>query len=140
MFAPAKGLLARAVFVIGKDDIVKHVEYVASVGQEPNYDAALAAAKSAGLSPFARGLSSQDAETNGSRRSCARNVPVSLGRPDLDRPTRPRPTKLLATPGAQIAIDHGSRNLQLMTKNMLREAPSGPSALRASSGETRGSA
>jgi len=47
IFAPAKGLLARAVFVIGKDDIVKHVEYVASVGSEPNYDAALAAAKAA---------------------------------------------------------------------------------------------
>ncbi len=45
VFVPAKGLLARAVFVIGKDDIVKHAEYVADVGQEPNYDAALAAAK-----------------------------------------------------------------------------------------------
>jgi thiol peroxidase len=47
VFAPAKGLLARAVFVIGKDDIVKHVEYVADVGKEPNYEAALAAAKAA---------------------------------------------------------------------------------------------
>jgi thiol peroxidase len=46
VFAPSKGLLARAVFVIGKDDVVKHVEYVPNVGQEPNYDAALAAAKS----------------------------------------------------------------------------------------------
>ncbi|HVW29335.1 MAG TPA: thiol peroxidase [Polyangiaceae bacterium] len=46
VFAPSKGLLARAVFVIGKDDLVKHVEYVPNVGQEPNYDAALAATKS----------------------------------------------------------------------------------------------
>jgi thiol peroxidase len=45
VFAPAKGLLARAVFVIGKDDRVKHVEYVADVGKEPDYDAALAALK-----------------------------------------------------------------------------------------------
>jgi thiol peroxidase len=46
VFAPAKGLLARAVFVVGKDDVVKYAEYVADVGKEPNYDAALAAAKS----------------------------------------------------------------------------------------------
>ncbi len=46
VLAPSKGLFARAVFVIGKDDVIKHVEYVASVGTEPNYDAALAAAKS----------------------------------------------------------------------------------------------
>jgi thiol peroxidase len=48
ILAPAKGLLARAVYVVGKDDVVRHVEYVASVGSEPNYDAALAAAKAAG--------------------------------------------------------------------------------------------
>jgi thiol peroxidase len=47
VFVPAKGLLARAVFVVGKDDVVKHVEYVADVGKEPNYEAALAAAKAA---------------------------------------------------------------------------------------------
>ncbi|HEX4338972.1 MAG TPA: thiol peroxidase [Polyangiaceae bacterium] len=46
VLAPSKGLLARAVFVIGKDDVVKYAEYVADVGKEPNYDAALAAAKS----------------------------------------------------------------------------------------------
>lgn len=46
--APAKGLLARAVFVIGKDDVIRHVEYVADVGSEPDYDKALAAAKAAG--------------------------------------------------------------------------------------------
>jgi thiol peroxidase len=45
VFAPSKGLLARAVFVVGKDDVVKHVEYVPNVGQEPNYEAALSEAK-----------------------------------------------------------------------------------------------
>ena len=45
VLAPSKGLLARAVFVVGKDDVVKYAEYVADVGKEPNYDAALAAAK-----------------------------------------------------------------------------------------------
>jgi thiol peroxidase len=43
---PGRHLLARAVFVVDKDDTVKHVEYVSSVGNEPNYDAVLAAAKS----------------------------------------------------------------------------------------------
>jgi thiol peroxidase len=42
---PNRHLLARAVFVVDKDDTVKHVEYVANVATEPNYDAALAAAK-----------------------------------------------------------------------------------------------
>jgi thiol peroxidase len=46
VLAPSKGLLARAVFVVGKDDVVKYAEYVADVGKEPNYDAALAVAKS----------------------------------------------------------------------------------------------
>ncbi len=45
VLAPAKGLHARAVFVVGADDVIKHVEYVADVGTEPNYEAALAAAK-----------------------------------------------------------------------------------------------
>jgi thioredoxin-dependent peroxiredoxin len=45
VFAPSKGLLARAVFVIGADDTVTYVEYVADATTEPNYDAALAAAK-----------------------------------------------------------------------------------------------
>jgi thioredoxin-dependent peroxiredoxin len=44
---PIAGLIARAVFVVGKDGKVKHVEYVKEIGSEPNYDAALAAAKSA---------------------------------------------------------------------------------------------
>lgn len=38
-------LLCRAVFVVGPDDKVKHVEYVPEIGTEPNYDAALAAAR-----------------------------------------------------------------------------------------------
>ena len=43
MLEPSRRLMARAVFVLDKDDTVKHVEYVASVGDEPNYDAALKA-------------------------------------------------------------------------------------------------
>jgi thiol peroxidase len=42
---PLDRVLARAVFVIGPDDKLKHVEYVGSIGDHPNYDAALAAAK-----------------------------------------------------------------------------------------------
>ncbi len=38
-------ILCRAVFVIGADDIIKHVEYVAEVAEHPNYDAILACAK-----------------------------------------------------------------------------------------------
>jgi len=44
---PLAGLEARAVFVVGKDGQVKHVEYVKEVTTEPNYEAALSAAKSA---------------------------------------------------------------------------------------------
>ena len=36
---------SRAVFVVDADGIVRHVEYVPNGGQEPNYDAALAALK-----------------------------------------------------------------------------------------------
>jgi len=36
---------ARAVFVVGPDDKVKHVEYVSEIANHPDYDAALAAAK-----------------------------------------------------------------------------------------------
>jgi thiol peroxidase len=42
---PLDRLLARAVFVVGPDDKVKHVEYVSDAANEPDYDAALAAAK-----------------------------------------------------------------------------------------------
>jgi thiol peroxidase len=41
------GLDARAVFVVGKDGKVKHAEYVSEIATEPNYDAALNAAKEA---------------------------------------------------------------------------------------------
>ena len=44
---PLAGLTARAVFVVGKDGAVKHAEYVKDITQEPNYDAALAAARQA---------------------------------------------------------------------------------------------
>ncbi len=42
---PLDRVLARAVFVVGSDNKVKYVEYVGSIGDHPNYDAALAAAK-----------------------------------------------------------------------------------------------
>jgi thiol peroxidase len=51
-FGPAYGvlekgrmLLVRAVFVIGADDKIRHVEYVKEVTTEPDYAAALEAAK-----------------------------------------------------------------------------------------------
>ncbi|MFO0948921.1 MAG: thiol peroxidase [Planctomycetota bacterium] len=42
---PLDRCLARAIFVIGPDKKVKHVEYVKEIAEEPNYEAALAAAK-----------------------------------------------------------------------------------------------
>ncbi|MEM1446492.1 MAG: thiol peroxidase [Planctomycetota bacterium] len=41
------GLLSRTVIVIGKDDKISYIERVAEVAEEPNYDAALEAAKAA---------------------------------------------------------------------------------------------
>jgi thiol peroxidase len=41
-------ILSRAVFVIDRDNVVRHVEYVKEVGDHPNYEAVLAAAKTAG--------------------------------------------------------------------------------------------
>jgi thioredoxin-dependent peroxiredoxin len=38
---------SRAIFVVGKDNTLRHVEYVKEVGEHPNYDTALAAAKQA---------------------------------------------------------------------------------------------
>jgi thiol peroxidase len=38
-------VFARAVFVVGPDNTVKHVEYVKEIAEHPNYDAVLAAAK-----------------------------------------------------------------------------------------------
>jgi thiol peroxidase len=37
---------SRAIFVLDKDNTVKHVEYVKEVADHPNYDAALATARS----------------------------------------------------------------------------------------------
>jgi thioredoxin-dependent peroxiredoxin len=42
---PLDRVLARAVFVVGPDNKIKHVEYVKEITEHPNYDAALAAAK-----------------------------------------------------------------------------------------------
>jgi thiol peroxidase len=42
---PLDRCLARAIFVIDPAGKVKHVEYVSEIANEPNYDAALAAAK-----------------------------------------------------------------------------------------------
>lgn len=42
---PLDRLLVRAVFVIGPDNKIKHVEYVSDITQHPNYEAALAAAR-----------------------------------------------------------------------------------------------
>ncbi len=39
-------VLARAIFVISPEGQLTHVEYVSEIADEPNYDAALAAAKS----------------------------------------------------------------------------------------------
>jgi thioredoxin-dependent peroxiredoxin len=43
--SPLAGLMARAVIVAGPDDTVKYVELVPEITTEPNYAAALAAAK-----------------------------------------------------------------------------------------------
>ncbi|MCY2967771.1 MAG: thiol peroxidase [Planctomycetota bacterium] len=42
---PLDRVLARAIFVVGADGKLAHVEYVSEIANEPNYDAALAAAK-----------------------------------------------------------------------------------------------
>jgi thiol peroxidase len=39
-------ILSRAIFVVGPDDKIKYAEYVPEVSSHPNYEAALAAAKS----------------------------------------------------------------------------------------------
>lgn len=43
---PLERCLARAIFVVGSDDKIKHVEYCSEIAEHPDYDAALAAAKS----------------------------------------------------------------------------------------------
>ena len=40
-------LLSRAVFVVDAGNTIQYVEYVPEIADEPNYDAALAAAKAA---------------------------------------------------------------------------------------------
>lgn len=42
---PLEGLLARAVFVIDRQDMVRYVQLVPEIGQEPDYDAALSAVR-----------------------------------------------------------------------------------------------
>jgi thioredoxin-dependent peroxiredoxin len=44
---PLAGINARAVFVVGKDGTVKYAEYVKEITSEPDYGAALGAAKQA---------------------------------------------------------------------------------------------
>jgi thioredoxin-dependent peroxiredoxin len=40
-------ILSRAIFVLDKDNTLRHVEYVKEVGEHPNYEAALSAARAA---------------------------------------------------------------------------------------------
>jgi thiol peroxidase len=42
---PDLGVECRAVFVVDKDDTIKHVEYVPEIADHPNYDAILTCAK-----------------------------------------------------------------------------------------------
>jgi thiol peroxidase len=42
---PLTGLFARAVIVIDPSDVIRYIELVAEVSAEPDYDAALAAAR-----------------------------------------------------------------------------------------------
>ncbi len=43
---PLDRCLSRAIFVIGPDDTIKHIEYVGEIADHPDYDAAIEAAKS----------------------------------------------------------------------------------------------
>jgi len=45
-YVPELRIDQRAVFVVDANNIVRYVEYVPVIGQQPNYDAALAAVKS----------------------------------------------------------------------------------------------
>ena len=49
--SPLAGLDSRAVFVVGKDGRLTHVEYVKEIASEPDYAAALAAARKAAGGP-----------------------------------------------------------------------------------------
>jgi thioredoxin-dependent peroxiredoxin len=41
-------IMSRAIFVLDKNNVIRYVEYVKEVGDHPNYEAALAAARTAG--------------------------------------------------------------------------------------------
>ena len=41
-------ILSRAIFVVDKDNIIRYVEYVKEVGDHPNYEAVMEAARKAG--------------------------------------------------------------------------------------------
>jgi thioredoxin-dependent peroxiredoxin len=45
VYVPSKGLFARAVFVVDSHDVIRYAEYVKDAVQEPDYNAALEAAK-----------------------------------------------------------------------------------------------
>jgi thiol peroxidase len=40
-------ILRRAIFVVGKDDLIKYAQYMSALGDEPDYDAVLEAARHA---------------------------------------------------------------------------------------------
>ncbi len=40
-------IMSRAIFVVDKNNVIRHVEYVKEVGDHPNYEAALSAARTA---------------------------------------------------------------------------------------------
>jgi thiol peroxidase len=40
-------IMSRAIFVIDKNNVIRHVEYVKEVADHPNYEAALSAARAA---------------------------------------------------------------------------------------------
>jgi thiol peroxidase len=40
-------IMSRAIFVVDKNNVIRYVEYVKEVGDHPNYEAALSAARSA---------------------------------------------------------------------------------------------
>ena len=44
---------SRAIFVLDKNNVIRHVEYVKEVAEHPNYDAALSAARTAAASASA---------------------------------------------------------------------------------------
>jgi len=40
-------IMSRAIFVVDKNNVIRHVEYVKEVGDHPNYESALSAARAA---------------------------------------------------------------------------------------------